>query len=34
MDAVNEETLAEYFDLLENTLKQNDLQNSPSQIGL
>ena len=32
MDAVNEETLAEYFDLLEDTLKQNDLQNSPSQI--
>ena len=32
MDAVNEETLNGYFDLLEDTLKQNDLQNSPSQI--
>ena len=32
MDAVNEETLTEYFDLLEDTLKQHDLQNSPSQI--
>ena len=32
MDAVNKETLTEYFDLLEDTLKQHDLQNSPSQI--
>lgn len=32
MDAVNEETLNDYFDLLEDTLKQNGLQNLPSQI--
>ena len=32
MDAVNDETLKGYFDLLEDTLKQNSLQNSPSQI--
>ena len=32
MDAINKETLTEYFDLLEDTLKQHDLQNSPSQL--
>ena len=32
MDAVNEETINGYFDLLEDTLKQNDLENAPSQI--
>ena len=32
MDAVNEETLNDYFDLLEDTLKQNNLQNLPCQI--
>ena len=32
MDAVNEETLTQYFDLSEDTLNQNNLQISSSQI--
>ena len=30
MDAVNEETLKQYYDLLEDTLKENNLMSSPS----
>ena len=30
MDAVNEETLKQYYDLLEDTLKENNLMDSPS----
>jgi hypothetical protein len=32
MDAVNEQTLNQYFDLLEDTLKEHNLLNSPSRI--
>jgi len=32
MDAINSETINHYFDLLEDTLKENGLMHSPSQI--
>ena len=32
MDAMNEDTINHYFDLLEDTLKEHDLLNSPSQL--
>ena len=32
MDAINSDTIMHYFDLLESTLKENGLMNSPSQI--
>ena len=32
MDAINSETMKHYFDLLESTLKDNNLMNAPSQI--
>lgn len=32
MDAMNEETLKHYFDLLEETLQANNLRNSPTRI--
>ena len=32
MDAMNEDTLKHYFDLLEDTLKEHNLLDSPSQL--
>ena len=32
MDAINEDTLKQYFDLLEDTLQENDLVNSPTKL--
>ena len=32
MDAINSETISQYFKLLKETLEQNKLMNSPQQI--
>ena len=32
MDAINSETISQYFKLLKETLEQNNLMNSPQQI--
>jgi len=32
MDAINEQTMKQYFDLLEDTLKEHNLLHNPAQI--